>query len=476
MGRLKGRIWVGATTTLISFLWITPQIWIIAPAYEWRLDRELAQILIPFNFLLILLLYNYYLCVLTDPGEVPKEWAPDPRDMENEGVEVKKLTGGPRFCRTCRVYKPPRAHHCRQCQKCVLKMDHHCPWVNNCVGHANYGHFIRFLFFVDISCSYHLYMVTSRAFGSMAFKTDPTVPQVVMLILNYTLCVPTLFAVGLFSLFHFWSVGTNTTTIEGWEKDKVVTLKRKGKIRDFKYPYNLGIVSNFKSVLGDNPFFWCWPQKMHGTGLKYPVAKGVNPQAQYDWPPRDEFEEREREAAKRDRAAARAHLASQNAFTYGGDDLNPNANETFQQHLRNRRPQKANVSPFHPDFQPPSGSEEDDDDDDDVPLGRLASTFRRYQLSGSLDQDSEDTGIGEAAPAVRVRRGSEGYEVRPKNIAEQLSEVDWDRYEDEYVSDYSVDEDGDRRRRGPRYNYYVREPASEEDSSEGESESGSSVY
>lgn len=55
-----------------------------------------------------------------------------------------------------------------------------------------------------------------------------------MLILNYTLCVPTLFAVGMFSLFHFWSVGTNTTTIEGWEKDKVATLKRKGKIREVR--------------------------------------------------------------------------------------------------------------------------------------------------------------------------------------------------------------------------------------------------
>lgn len=53
-----------------------------------------------------------------------------------------------------------------------------------------------------------------------------------MLIANYTLCVPTLFAVGLFSLFHFWSVATNTTTIEGWEKDKVAVLKRKGKIRE----------------------------------------------------------------------------------------------------------------------------------------------------------------------------------------------------------------------------------------------------
>lgn len=41
-------------------------------------------------------------------------------------------------------------------------IDHHCPWINNCVGHFNHGHFIRFLFFVDIACLYHLVMVTKR--------------------------------------------------------------------------------------------------------------------------------------------------------------------------------------------------------------------------------------------------------------------------------------------------------------------------
>lgn len=128
----------------------------------------------PFNFLLVLLYYNYALCVTTNPGRVPKGWVrtrwckwpgvergadaavavtvqePDERDGD---VEVKKLTGGPRYCRTCRgecdsyactarvcvpipkadtalsliaAYKPPRAHHCRKCKTCVLKMDHHC--------------------------------------------------------------------------------------------------------------------------------------------------------------------------------------------------------------------------------------------------------------------------------------------------------------------------------------------------------------
>ena|SRR3984957_10185129 len=49
-----------------------------------------------------------------------------------------------------------------------LSQDHHCPWVNNCIGHFNYGHFIRFLFYVDVTCSYHLAMVTQRVLDSFA--------------------------------------------------------------------------------------------------------------------------------------------------------------------------------------------------------------------------------------------------------------------------------------------------------------------
>jgi hypothetical protein len=41
-------------------------------------------------------------------------------DTHSDGYEVKKLTGGPRFCRMCDKFKPPRAHHCRQCNRCVV--------------------------------------------------------------------------------------------------------------------------------------------------------------------------------------------------------------------------------------------------------------------------------------------------------------------------------------------------------------------
>ncbi|KAK7695072.1 hypothetical protein QCA50_002262 [Cerrena zonata] len=273
MGRLTGRLFVGFTTCLISFIAYSPQIFVIWPWYGRALSIQLLTLLVPFNALVGMLLWNYYLCVTTNPGQVPRGWHPE---SDDDAIEVKKLTKGPRFCRTCECYKPPRAHHCRQCKRCVLRMDHHCPWVNNCVGHFNYGHFIRFLFYVDLACAYHFMMVTRRvlSYARGNFWDEPDTTELIFIILNYATCVPVLLAVGGFSIYHFWCLSGNTTTIEGWEKDKAATLLRRGKIREIKFPYNLGTRRNIESVLGKSPVWWCWPTVPPGSGLRYPLAEG----------------------------------------------------------------------------------------------------------------------------------------------------------------------------------------------------------
>jgi|SRR5882762_6457767 hypothetical protein len=93
-------------------------------------------------------------------------------------------------------------------------------------------------------------MVTRRVFDTMGARywDEPSGTELVFIILNYTLSIPVLLAVGafrcvyvnfgmggiqcLYSLYHFYGLLGNSTTIEGWEKDKVATLVRRGKMRE----------------------------------------------------------------------------------------------------------------------------------------------------------------------------------------------------------------------------------------------------
>ncbi|KAI0778969.1 zf-DHHC-domain-containing protein [Trametes elegans] len=415
MGRLTGRLFVFFTTCLIAFIAYSSQIFIIWPWYGRELSVELLELLLPFNVLVGLLLWNYTLCVTTDPGGVPPYWRPDVND--EDGYEVKKLTRGPRYCRSCESYKPPRAHHCRQCKRCILRMDHHCPWVNNCVGHFNYGHFVRFLFYVDLACTYHLTMLSRRVLESAAYWDEPSGRELIFIVLNFATCIPVLLAVGIFSLYHFYSMLGNSTTIEGWEKDKVATLVRRGRIREIKFPYNLGMRRNIEAVLGPNPLLWCCPTVPPGNGLKYPIAEGDDSPAGEEWPPRDP------EAyVYPDPPANHQFELPPSPWTYANGALNPDLRPSATRR-RHTGPHAA-VPPYHPDYQAPTDGEDDEDDGEDA---------------------YADANVGR--PREFVRRGSEGVEVRA---------IDREAMLRQWVEDRAA-EPG-------RYRRYVPDPPSEPES------------
>ena len=106
-------------------------------------------------------MYAYLTCpVLCPIGTVPKNWflsaaaVADLAAAQSEDewkamlasaasqmscpVQQRSVQGAVRYCDKCQCLKPDRSHHCSVCETCTLKMDHHCPWVNNCVGFANY--------------------------------------------------------------------------------------------------------------------------------------------------------------------------------------------------------------------------------------------------------------------------------------------------------------------------------------------------
>ncbi|ORX47477.1 zf-DHHC-domain-containing protein [Hesseltinella vesiculosa] len=292
MDAIPGKVFVVGVTLLITVIAYSSQYFIFIPALK-EAEFDTWKILIPLNVVVLLIYWNYYLAVTTDPGKVPSQWAP-PASILSIGEKHIPELPGPRFCKTCQVYKPPRAHHCSYCRRCVLKMDHHCPWINNCVGAHNYAHFLRFVINVNIACFYVLGLLIWRVryildeIRHFRFNAEPTKTEVIFLTLNFVLDMIVLFCVGILSGYHLYCLARNQSTIESWERGKVETMIRRGKILPFDYPFSLGVYKNICSVLGNNPLLWFVPtRRLTSDGLTFEVAAGIDESAQYLWPPRD---------------------------------------------------------------------------------------------------------------------------------------------------------------------------------------------
>eukprot|EP00457_Paulinella_chromatophora_P005561 gb/GEZN01005578.1/.p1 GENE.gb/GEZN01005578.1/~~gb/GEZN01005578.1/.p1 ORF type:complete len:441 (-),score=45.04 gb/GEZN01005578.1/:426-1748(-) len=101
---------------------------------------------IPLGLLLFLDLAMLFAVGTTDPGILPRRRLSDPPLLPKD-VDLGPGRHLPlRLCRTCNIYKPPRAKHCRMCNNCVDVFDHHCPWLGTCVAQRNYRYFLSFLF------------------------------------------------------------------------------------------------------------------------------------------------------------------------------------------------------------------------------------------------------------------------------------------------------------------------------------------
>jgi len=152
MGRRLGRLVVVFTTALIFFISYTPQIFIIWPWYGRELSVELLTLLVPFKYdlcdpihimpphsrnLFKHLSRDFAVQLLSMRHNRSRRCSPRlgsstcyfndalclcmliqaPELNDTEGYEVKKLTGSPRYCRMCKRFKPPRAHHCKTCRR-----------------------------------------------------------------------------------------------------------------------------------------------------------------------------------------------------------------------------------------------------------------------------------------------------------------------------------------------------------------------
>ncbi|KAF4365132.1 hypothetical protein CsatB_000793 [Cannabis sativa] len=223
-----------------------------------------------FTAVAIMCVFNYSVCLYTDPGQVPSTFMPDVEDSENLVHEIKRKGGDLRYCQKCCHYKPPRAHHCRVCQRCVLRMDHHCIWINNCVGHANYKAFFVFVVYAVIACIYSLILLVGSLTndsqkdedgGGSSFRT--------LYVISGIMLIPLSVALSVLLGWHIYLVLQNKTTIEYHEGVRAMWLAEKGG-NVYSHPYDVGAFENLTTVLGPNIFCWICPTSGHiGTGLRF---------------------------------------------------------------------------------------------------------------------------------------------------------------------------------------------------------------
>ncbi|KAK9449460.1 DHHC palmitoyltransferase-domain-containing protein [Limtongia smithiae] len=234
--------------------------------------------------------FTYALAVTRPPGRPPT-----PTVFEAMLKSDPDLRQRCTFCRKCNAIKPPRAHHCRLCKTCVLRMDHHCPWTNNCVGHRNLLHYLRFLgtatlatlsAFVNL-CSRvtTLWQARHRSLQNFADGVPITTSEIVATIILTPVALFLLFSLSLLFIRTLWNNLENTTQIETWEKERVEGQVRRGRLPDIEFPYDLGgPFENLCESLGP-PWMWFFPwSEPDGDGMHF---KTIDDSVVVTWPPPD---------------------------------------------------------------------------------------------------------------------------------------------------------------------------------------------
>ncbi|CAO2835409.1 unnamed protein product [Amaranthus hypochondriacus] len=217
-----------------------------------------------FHVLLILLTWSYFMVVFQDPGSVPQNWVPESDGHLEEGTSSAALASpwpvsngrsNTGFCSRCQNAKPPRCHHCSVCQRCVLKMDHHCVWVVNCVGARNYKFFLLFLIYTFLETVLDTFALLPKVISLLGeakqHSADPG--DLALIVLVFVLNLAFALSLLCFIIMHATLLGSNTTTIEVYEK------KRDKKERPSRWKYDLGWKRNVEQVFGTRKALWCLP-------------------------------------------------------------------------------------------------------------------------------------------------------------------------------------------------------------------------
>ena len=171
-----------------------------------------------------------------DSGSLPAETDPKsidtttgflvPRYLLINGVCVRQ-----KFCRTCKIYRPPRSNHCSVCDNCVLKHDHHCIALGTCVGLGNYRWFLLLCGNMCILLPAVFWLAKNQLFGIYYDNPDIAAQEFILanaaLIIVLVLSLVGFGAFALLFIYHYFITSHNLTTNEH--------LKKYYKVNPFDY-------------------------------------------------------------------------------------------------------------------------------------------------------------------------------------------------------------------------------------------------
>ena len=231
-------------------------------------------------YIMIAISFNYVMCVLTNPGNTPKEWVNSLDNVEEFRRDSSTVTGKKwsKWCGRCQQPKPTRAHHCHICDKCVLRMDHHCPWLNNCVGLHNHKYFVGFISFLALAAIWNFFMIAFGVFG--IYTPDPGLYATWSGWLTFELVLSGSIAITMstFSAWHLYLVITNQTTIE-FQFGRMRHVGGAKPATPYVNQFDIDLKTNIQQVFGavhNVESYLSWAKQLLLPNTSRPPSDGVN--------------------------------------------------------------------------------------------------------------------------------------------------------------------------------------------------------
>jgi len=220
------------------------------------------------------------------PRQTPRMVRPPPtfESFYDQEFFVCDTEGKPVWCTECQIWRPDRTRHSKEFGRCIRRFDHYCPWVGGIVAENNFKFFIQFTTYAATFSLLSL-IITAYFLGSGEYVQKRTIN----LSITAGFAVFFMLLAGGTGLSAILLAGMNLTTLDNinqktkvWQVAASTEMPKKSDGSDLTTvtapkdhsrvfailkspagcnPFDLGIMENFRQVLGYHVWDWFLPIK-----------------------------------------------------------------------------------------------------------------------------------------------------------------------------------------------------------------------